>query len=187
MIIFMGVAGSGKSVQGRWLADEMGYPWLSTGEFLRMLISGERRKDMVAGKLLDDREVIALMRKIFTIVDTDQSMVLDGFPRTVAQADWLLSQVKHDQLKVNCVVHLVASEATVKSRLLKRGRKDDNIKAISERFKEYNQTIKPILEHFKEAGIPVYDINGERSEDLIHAEIMTTVKTNLTEKTSKNK
>ena len=53
MIIFMGVAGSGKSVQGRLLADTLGLPWLSTGEFLRMLISGQRRKDMQAGKLLD--------------------------------------------------------------------------------------------------------------------------------------
>ena len=49
MIIFMGVAGSGKSSQGRRLADERGLPWLSTGEFLRMLIAGEKRKDMVAG------------------------------------------------------------------------------------------------------------------------------------------
>ena len=46
MIVFMGVAGSGKSVQGRMLADKLALPWLSTGEFLRMLVSGERRMYM---------------------------------------------------------------------------------------------------------------------------------------------
>ncbi len=66
----MGVAGSGKSVQGRMLADRLALPWLSTGEFLRMLVSGEKRKDMIAGKLLSDNEIITLVQRIFTIIDT---------------------------------------------------------------------------------------------------------------------
>lgn len=171
MIIFMGVAGAGKSMQGRKLADDMGYPWLSTGEFLRMLISGERRKDMLNGKLLEDQEIIGLIRKIFTVVDTNQEFVLDGFPRTVAQADWLLSQVKHGQLQVTGVIHIIASEESVRQRLLERGRPDDYHEAISERFKEYEQAIKPILEHFKRANIPVYDIDGERSVEAVNASI----------------
>ena len=60
MILLMGVAVAGKSVQGRRLADEKGLPWLSTGEFLRMLVVGERRKQMLAGKLLSDKEIIEL-------------------------------------------------------------------------------------------------------------------------------
>jgi len=88
----MGVAGSGKSVQGRLLADEMALPWLSTGEFLRMLVSGERRKDMLAGRLLSDREIIKLVQKIFAMIDIHEEFILDGFPRTVSQADWLLNQ-----------------------------------------------------------------------------------------------
>ena len=178
MIIFTGVAGSGKSVQGRQLADELGYPWLSTGEFLRMLISGKRRKDMVQGKLLDDQDIIALVQKIFTVVDTNQEFVLDGFPRTVAQADWLLNQVKHGQLHISAVVHLIASEQAVKERLLGRGRPDDNSEAIIERFTEFEQTIKPILEHFKQANIPVYDINGEQSPESVHQDIMQAIQTN---------
>lgn len=171
MIIFMGVAGSGKSIQGRQLADELGYPWVSTGEFLRMLISGERRKDMLNGKLLDDQDIIALIRKIFTVVDTDQEFVLDGFPRTVQQADWLLSQVKHGQLAVTGVIHLVASEDAVRERLLGRGRPDDHEEAIAERFKEYEDSIKPILEHFKQVNIPVYDVSGEQSIEEVHEAI----------------
>jgi adenylate kinase len=172
MIIFMGVAGSGKSVQGKRLADHLALPWLSTGEFLRMLTAGERRKAMLNGKLLDDQEIIGLVRKIFTVVDTNQEFVLDGFPRTVGQADWLLSQVKHGQLHVTAVIHLIASKEAVTDRLLRRGRPDDHQEAIEERFQEYNDAIKPILEHFKEAGIPVYDINGEQAIDKVQQDIL---------------
>lgn len=172
MIIFMGVAGSGKSVQGRRLADEMGLPWLSTGEFLRMLISGERRKAMIDGKLLRDSEIIELVRKIFNLIDLKEEFILDGFPRTIAQADWLLNQVKHDQLEVSAVIHITASEAAVHKRLIDRGRPDDHPEAIKERFQEYEQAIKPILEDFKKAGVRVCDINGEQPVELVHDDIV---------------
>lgn len=176
MIIFMGVAGSGKSIQGRLLADELGLPWLSTGEFLRMLISGERRKEMLAGKLLEDQEIIALVQKIFNLIDTSQEFVLDGFPRTATQADWLLNQVKHGQLKITAVIHLIASEETVCARLLERGRQDDSKEAIAERFKEYKDTSIPILEHFEKAGIPVRTVDGERSIPEIHESIKAIIR-----------
>lgn len=163
MIILMGVAGAGKSIQGRMLADELAVPWLSTGEFLRMLVAGERRRAMVSGKLLEDPEIIAMVQKIFAMIDTHEEFVLDGFPRTVAQADWLLNQAKHDQIKITAVIHLTASEDAVIKRLLSRGRQDDTEAAIKERFAEYESMIKPILTHFKEAGVPVHDINGEQS------------------------
>jgi adenylate kinase len=172
MIIFTGVAGAGKSFQGKKLADEKGLPWLSTGEFLRMLISGERRKDMLAGKLLEDQEIIALVQRIFNVVDVKNEFVLDGFPRTVAQADWLLNQSKHGQLKITAVVNLQSDEATGKQRLLERGRQDDTDEAIAERFKEYAESIVPILEHFKDAGVTVHDIDGNQGMDKVHEDIM---------------
>jgi adenylate kinase len=172
MIIFMGVAGSGKSLQGKLLADQLGLPWLSTGEFLRMLVAGERRKQMLAGNLLEDQEIIGLVRKIFAIIDTNQEFVLDGFPRTTAQADWLLNQVKHGQLKVTAVIHLIADEAVVHQRLLGRGRPDDHDEAIAERFKEYEEAAKPILEHFKFGGVKVYDIDAQQDVQTIHESIL---------------
>lgn len=177
MIIFMGVAGAGKSKQGRVLADEKGLPWLSTGEFLRMLISGERRKQMLSGKLLGDEEIIALVQKIFTMVDTDHEFVLDGFPRSVGQADWLLSQVKYGQLDITAIVHITASEEVVKQRLLNRGRPDDHHEAISERFKEYEETTKPMLKQFKNALVPVFDIDGNRSVKEVHDDILKALST----------
>ncbi|HSX44521.1 MAG TPA: nucleoside monophosphate kinase [Candidatus Saccharimonadales bacterium] len=171
MIIFMGVAGSGKSLQGKMLADEHGLPWLSTGEFLRMLISGRRRKEMLEGKLLDDHEIITLIQKILGIIDSQQEFVLDGFPRTPAQADWLLNQVKHKQLKITKVVNLQAKPEIVRQRLIDRGRQDDYNEAIDERFKEYQETILPIVEEFKDYGIEIVDIDGGQSLQAVHDQI----------------
>lgn len=176
MIIFTGVAGSGKSLQGKMLADELGLPWLSTGEFLRMLISGERRKSMLKGKLLEDKEIIALVQRMLSVIDSDHEFILDGFPRTVAQADWLLNQVKHGQIDISVILHLRADKETVRRRLLSRGRQDDTDAAITERFREYEQSILPILKHFDEAGIKVHDINADQSIEAVHADILNAYK-----------
>jgi adenylate kinase len=172
MIIFMGVAGSGKSVQGRRLADELGLPWLSTGEFLRMLISGDRRKAMVQGELLDDHEIIELVQKIFTMISPKEEFILDGFPRTPEQADWLLSQVKHKQLHVSAIIHIKASQKVVAERLLSRARPDDTKEAIEKRFDEYEKAIRPIIEDMRTANIPVFDIDGEQSIEGAHDQIL---------------
>lgn len=171
----MGVAGSGKSAQGRLLADRLGFPWLSTGEFLRMLISGERRREMLEGKLLADNEIINLVQKIFRIVDTDHEFVMDGFPRTIAQADWLLSQQKHGQLAITAVIHLEASEEVVLERLLARGRQDDQTKVIKERFREYEESTQPILTDFEKSGVPVFTISGEGDIEAIHENIVKAI------------
>lgn len=175
MIIFMGVAGSGKSLQGKMLADELGLPWLSTGEFLRMLVSGEKRKGMLAGHLMSDQEIIALVQKMFTIIDPKKEFVLDGFPRTVGQADWLLNQVEHGQLDLSAVIHLTATESVVRARLKGRGRQDDHDEAITERFKEYEETARPIIERFKQANVPVHDINGEQEIAEVHNAVVAAV------------
>jgi len=171
----MGVAGSGKSVQGRLLADRLGYPWLSTGEFLRMLISGERRRKMLEGKLLNDTEIITLVQKIFRVVDTEHEFVMDGFPRTLAQADWLMSQRKHGQLKITAVIHLQASEEVVLERLLQRGRQDDQGDVIRERFREYEHATQPIIKEFREEGVPVFEIKAVGEVETIHEDIVKAI------------
>ena len=175
MIIFMGVAGSGKSVQGRLLADRLGFPWLSTGEFLRMLISGERRREMLEGKLLGDNEIISLVQKIFRIVDTDHEFVMDGFPRTAPQADWLLTQRKHGQLAITAVIHLTASEEIVLERLLQRGRQDDQEAAVKARFNEYQNLTQPIINDFNANGVPVFEIQGTGDIEDIHDAIVKAI------------
>jgi len=171
MIIVMGVAGAGKSVQGRWLADEVGLPWLSTGEFLRMLVTGIRRKEMLEGKLLDDSEMIELADKIFHMIDTKEEFILDGFPRTQKQAEWLLAQHNAGLIKISRVLHIEASEEVVSKRLLDRGRKDDTSEAIAERFREYRSITMPIINDFESKGVPVYHVNGEGTPEKVHQQI----------------
>jgi adenylate kinase len=172
MIIMMGVAGAGKSVQGRWLADELGLPWLSTGEFLRMLVSGERRKEMIAGKLLDDSEMIELADKIFHMIDVKEEFILDGFPRTLGQAEWLIAQHKAGLIEITKVLHIEASEEVVIDRLLSRARQDDTKEAISLRFKEYKAVTLPILQDFESSGITVHHIDGDKLPDEVHKNIL---------------
>ncbi len=169
----MGVAGAGKSVQGRWVADELGLPWLSTGEFLRMLVTGERRKEMMAGKLLDDSEMISLADKIFHMIDIKENFILDGFPRTVKQADWLVAQHNGGLIKINKVIHIEATEEEVRKRLSSRGRPDDNKEAISARFKEYAAVTLPIITDFESKGIQVHHVDGNRTPEEVHKDIKT--------------
>lgn len=172
MILMMGVAGAGKSVQGRWVADELGLPWLSTGEFLRMLVTGERRKQMIAGDLLDDSEMIELADKIFHMIDVKEEFILDGFPRTVQQADWLVAQHTAGLIKITKVLHLEASQEVVTKRLLSRGRRDDTEEAIAARFKEYQAVTVPILSDFEANGIKVNHLDGNRTQEEVHQDIL---------------
>jgi adenylate kinase len=175
MIILMGVAGSGKSMQGRLLADDYGYAWISTGEIFRVLITGKRRQEMLQGKLLSDDEVIRMMDKILDLIDTSEQFVLDGFPRSVAQAEWLSKQIEDGRFKLTAVIHLTASEEVVRERLIKRGRQDDTDEAITERFNEYRNVTVPIIEHFRQEGIPVFDIEAAQEPRTVHEQIMNIV------------
>jgi len=172
MILLVGVAGSGKSMQGRLLADELGYAWISTGELLRVLITGRRRQEMLEGKLLDDIEITNILDKILDLIDTSQEFVLDGFPRTIPQAEWLLSQAKNGRFDIDMVLDLQAPETTIRERLLQRGRQDDTEAAIALRMTEYQQVTQPIVALFSNAGIPVHTIDASLSPRAVHDAIM---------------
>lgn len=175
MIILTGVAGAGKSMQGKILADEHGYAWISTGEILRVLVTGKRRQEMLQGKLLSDDEMVTILDKVFDLIDPTQEFVLDGFPRTIPQADWLLDQVHDGRFKLTAVINLSASEDVVRERLMARGRVDDTDEAIAERFREYRAVTLPILEHFKEEKIDVCDIDAAQEARLVHDEILNCI------------
>lgn len=168
----MGVAGSGKSMQGRMLADDYGYAWISTGEVLRVLITGQRRQEMLSGKLLSDEEVIKVMDTVLNLIDTNQEFVIDGFPRTVEQADWLLAQTEQGRFALSAIIHLEADESVVRKRLALRGRQDDTDEAIAERFKEYREVTLPILEHFAKEGVLVHSVNADQTPKAVHQDIM---------------
>ncbi|HEY1645501.1 MAG TPA: nucleoside monophosphate kinase [Candidatus Saccharimonadales bacterium] len=172
MIILMGVAGAGKSSQGQLFAGELGYQWISTGEIFRSQLSDERQKELQTGKLLGDREVIELVDHTLGALKGEEA-VLDGFPRTISQAEWLMKQVKDKRFNLEAVFNLVATREVVKARLLARGRSDDSEEGINERFSEYENKTVPIIEFFRNSNISVYDINADQPPEAVHSEMMS--------------
>ncbi len=175
MILIMGVAGAGKSLQGRWLADEAGLPWISTGEFLRMMVSGERRKQMVQGSLLADTDIIRMADKIIHLLGSDEEFILDGFPRTTTQAEWLISQRKVGLFDIKKVILIDVDKEVVTERLLERGRPDDNMESINNRFEEFKTTTLPIVKDLADSGVEVLHINGDQTPEEVHQDILNGV------------
>jgi adenylate kinase len=130
---------------------------------------------MLEGKLLSDDEMINMMDKVLQLVDTQQEFVLDGFPRTVPQADWLLDQVHKGRFALSGVIHLAASEDVVRERLMNRARQDDNEEAINQRFSEYRSVTLPIIEHFKKEGAKVFDIDASEPATHVHDTILACI------------
>ena len=176
MILLMGIAGSGKGTQGKMLADQHGFHLISMGDVLRMYITGPRRQRMLAGELLDDEEIIDIVSNVLTSLPDEEEVILDGFPRTIPQAKWLLEQTKTGRFTIKNVFHLVASREAVKSRLMNRGRIDDKEEAIEERFNEYQRSTEPLLKWLTENGVTVNNINAERSVETINDDLVAHLK-----------
>jgi adenylate kinase len=176
MILMMGLAGSGKGTQGELLAKNLGYEYLSTGEFLRQYIKGKRREEMLAGKLVDDQEIIEIINKFLNSIATPNQSVLDGFPRSLVQAEWLLDQHKQSKLNIESVVYLKVDEGVLIQRLTSRARADDHEEAIKVRFDQYKQSTLPILDLYKNHGIKILEIQGQGEVEQIQQDILDQVK-----------
>ncbi|HSX23942.1 MAG TPA: nucleoside monophosphate kinase [Candidatus Saccharimonadales bacterium] len=172
----MGIAGSGKGTQGKMLADQHGFHLVSMGDVLRMYVTGEQRERMLTGKLLGDKEIIAIVDKVLASLADDKQVILDGFPRTVPQAEWLLEQVKHGRFDLQQAFHLVASRSAVKERLLGRARIDDKEEAIEKRFDEYERSTTPLLEWLQRQGVEVVNINAEQPVGTVNGDILSHLK-----------
>lgn len=172
----MGIAGSGKGTQGKMLADHDNMHLVSMGEVLRMYVTGDKRQRMLSGNLLADDEIIKIVDRVLTSLKDSNSVLLDGFPRTIDQARWLLNQANSGRFRVDAVIHLVADRQVVKKRLIARGRLDDEEKAIEERFRIYEQTTEPLLDWLKKQGVRVVDVNAEGSVEAVSAELMAKLK-----------
>ena len=166
----MGLAGSGKGTQGKLLCDEFNYEYLSTGEYLRESLSEERKSQMLAGKLVDDNEMMQIIDDF--LKKTQKDSILDGFPRSMAQANWLLNKHKSGDISIEALIYLDVPREELVKRLLERGRADDNEAAINTRFEEYSRATLPIVESYKKAGIKVIEIKGTGDVEDIHQDIL---------------
>lgn len=168
----MGIAGSGKGTQGKLLADARGYRVISTGELLRNYGSPEQHARMHNGEILGDDEVTELLDKALSELNDQNHVILDGYPRTVAQSKWLLADDKKNRFQVQYVLHLITSREAAKKRIHIRARTDDHDAAIEARFEEYERATLPIINYYKSIGLDVVEVNGEQSIENVHREIL---------------
>lgn len=178
MIIVVGVAGVGKSTQCQMLKDSGRYQWLSVGQFLRDTVDDPLKKaTMLAGDVLDDTFVLPHLAKKLSELGDEPELVIDGFPRTITQAKWLIELNEKSIINITHILNLTAKEEIAKERLEDRGRNDDTEEAIAERFKAYNDSILPIYRLFADAGLKVIEIDGQQTVDTVHTEIVKALET----------
>jgi adenylate kinase len=147
------------------------------GDVLRMYVTGKQRERMLAGGLLDDNEIINIVDKVIKSIPDHEEVILDGFPRTIPQAEWLLEQVKTGSFKLDLAFHLVATHEAVKERLLKRARIDDKENAIEARFEEYERSTRPLIDWLTKRGVKVVEVDADRSVDAVNNDLVKYIKT----------
>lgn len=166
MFILFGPAGSGKSLQGQKLAEKYGWRWLSVGQLLRDQKNPTLDKTMKEGGLVDDNFVVNMMHDAIKDAEyAGQNAILDGYPRDVWQAEWI---VEHGDLEnVDGAIILNVPKEELWKRLEARGRVDDKKDAIERRWDIFEQTISSMREILEKEGLRTEEIDGVGEIDQI--------------------
>lgn len=172
MIVFFGPAGAGKSVQGQMLAARNGWRWLSAGQLLRDTHDIELIKEMQTGQLVDTEKVSKLMGQALKRAKNIDRVILDGFPRQLSQAKWLVETQPEHERSIAIVVVLEVPRSELLKRIEVRGRVDDTPEAVDERLKIYRTEMYPILSYLTEQGVHIAHIDGTGSVGQVHDRIM---------------
>jgi adenylate kinase len=179
-ILILGPQGSGKGTQAQRIAASYGVPHIATGDMLREAMAagtalGLRVKPIYdAGQLVPDELMIDLIRERSEQDDVADGFVLDGFPRTMAQAEALDAMLREIERSLTVVLFLDVPEEVCVERLSKRaladGRVDDTPEAIRTRLSLYRRETEPVIEHYRAQGNLVV-IHGDRPVDDVFDEI----------------
>jgi adenylate kinase len=179
-ILLLGPQGSGKGTQAKRIAGEYGLAHIATGEILRSAIAAETPlglevKEIVeGGSLVPDELMINLLRERLDEEDTREGFILDGFPRTMAQAQALDAMLAEIGRQLDVVFELQVEDDAAVDRLARRaveeGRKDDTPAGIARRLAEYHEKTKPLVAYYRLRGNLV-GVHGDRPIDQVFAEI----------------
>jgi adenylate kinase len=180
-IIICGAPGSGKGTQSDLIVDKFNFKHLSTGELLRQEIDKKTPVGIFAeqyisqGQLVPDDMIVEMLgNEIDKISGKYEGLILDGFPRTVSQAESLEKILKKRNEEITVLIDINVEEEELIDRLLKRGkisgRSDDNIETIKKRLKVYHEKTKPVSDFFKKRNKYAL-INGTGSIDEIYDRI----------------
>jgi adenylate kinase len=168
-LILLGPPGAGKGTQAQRLVERHGIPQLSTGDMLRAAVKAETpvglkaKAVMDAGELVSDAIVNAIVAERIDQADCGNGFILDGYPRTLAQADAVEAMLRERGLKLDAVIELVVDDKALVGRIVKRAeeaaaagqpvRKDDNPAVFEERLREYYKKTAPLIGYYYAKGL----------------------------------
>lgn len=167
MIILFGPAGSGKSTQGRTIADKYGWRWLSVGQVLRD--TGKYADILKKGELVDDATVVKLMGEQIARANAEgMEVILDGYPRDKKQTEIMLADENAEFFEeVDLAIVLEVPKEELWQRIETRGREDDAKEVVERRFEIFEENIGAILPTLEERGIPVVKVDGVGDYDAV--------------------
>ncbi|MBZ9662715.1 adenylate kinase [Mesorhizobium sp. ESP-6-4] len=185
-LILLGPPGAGKGTQAQRLVEKHGIPQLSTGDMLRAAVQagtevGKRAKAVMdAGELVSDAIVNAIVAERIDQPDCAKGFILDGYPRTLVQADAVEAMLAERGIALDTVIELVVDDKALVGRIVKRAedakaagqpvRKDDNPEVFEERLREYYKKTAPLTGYYYAKG-KLKTVDGMASIDAVTAEI----------------
>ncbi len=185
-LILLGPPGAGKGTQAQRLVQQHAIPQLSTGDMLRAAVAAKSpvgikaKAVMDAGELVSDDIVNAIVAERIDQADCADGFILDGYPRTLAQADAVAKLLAERRLALDVVIELVVDDKALVGRVLKRAedarnagqpvRKDDNAEVFDERLREYYKKTAPLTGYYYAKGLLQY-VDGMADMDAVTAQI----------------
>ena len=182
IVILFGAPGSGKGTQAERVAATTGTPHVSTGAILRAEVARgsalgrEAQPIMESGALVPDDLMVRIIESRLAEPDAAGGVILDGFPRTVPQAEALDRMLGRNGREVGLVLYLEVDPDLIRERILRRaaidGRSDDNPEALAARMRVYQRDTEPVVDHYLRAGTRIERIDGSPPIDLVTAQIL---------------
>ena len=175
-LVLLGPPGAGKGTQAVLLAEKLAVPHISTGDLFRANIGEgtplgvEAKQYIDAGKLVPTDVTARMVESRLAAADAAEGFLLDGFPRTVEQAEILAGLLADKGQSLDGVLNFQVSEDVVVERMLARGRADDNEETIRTRLGVYRDETAPLIEHY---GDRIITIEAEGEVEEINARAMT--------------
>jgi len=166
-VVLLGPPGAGKGTQGQVLCQHLGVPAISTGDMLREAVAGgtplgnKVQGIMASGALVDDATMADVVRERLAKPDARRGYLLDGYPRTLPQAETLAGILRDAGEGLDAVLLVEVPEDELVRRTLLRGRGDDQEEVIRERLRVYREKTAPLIGYYRERGL-LREIDGNR-------------------------